>query len=110
MSHLSPPTWQSLGSTLSSVHSSPSSQLINYEEIFDLLLCLTRRILIKSHSGFGSFTKRYKPDARLPLVTNDLLGNSDFTKWPQPFTLDISSAFSSLIIALYGLCLQQPGL
>lgn len=34
----------------------PPSWLINYEEFFDLLLCLTRRILIKSHSGFGSFT------------------------------------------------------
>ena len=34
---------------------SPLSQLINYEEIFDLLLCLTRRILIKSRSGFSSF-------------------------------------------------------
>lgn len=51
-----PNTWHSLGSALSFVLSSPLSQLINYEEIFDLLLCLTRRILIKSHSGFGSFT------------------------------------------------------
>lgn len=33
----------------------PQTWLINYEDIFDLLLCLTRRILIKSHSGFGSF-------------------------------------------------------
>lgn len=46
---------------------------------------------------------------RLPFVTNDLLGNSDSSKWAQPFTPDISSAFSGLIIALYGLCLQQPG-
>lgn len=46
----------SLGCVLSSVLSFlPPPWLINYEEIFDLLLCLTRRILIKSHSGFGSF-------------------------------------------------------
>ena len=51
-----PNTRYSLSSALSFALTSPLSRLINYEEIFDLLLCLTRRILIKSHSGFGSFT------------------------------------------------------
>lgn len=50
-----PNTQHSLGRALGSTLSSPLSRIINYEEIFDLLLCLTRRILIKSRSGFGSF-------------------------------------------------------
>lgn len=71
----------------------PQTWLINYEDIFDLSLCLTRRILIKIPLGVRQLPQRHKPDARLPSVTNDLLRNSDPAKWAQPCALDISSAF-----------------
>lgn len=57
MSHHTIPTPSTASALCLASHSAPPpSWLINYEEFFDLLLCLTRRILIKSHSGFGSFT------------------------------------------------------